>query len=368
MYLRTLRPPALPGPPPRRRWFPWSRVLLVVAICSIIAYIFLPRYFTLSADGLIEGDLIPVSPLFTSRISERLVQCNQNVAHGQPLAIVSNFILEGQYTQDYQKALEDLRTQQIAQNEGLSQAQIDEASAYQRYESAMYQARKLETVKNAYEETYHDGAIDRVAYESALADWQAAAADANSLREVWQQAAVRVRRVQADNAARIAGAQSQANEAAGLAEQVRSQTLSAPVSGTLVECTAQPGAVVDSGAPIYKIFAPDRAYIIAFFDPNAIAKLHVGETAAITIPGFPQQIDAKVVGVLPSLSKLPDQLTRYFWQHQQWTEYRPVKLVITHLDASLRSQLTYDAQVQVKIEQHGLPMSIASLKSKVGMR
>jgi multidrug resistance efflux pump len=355
MYVRTLRPPSPKPIPPPRLGFPWARVILIVAIIGVILYFALPWYFNFTAQGVVDGDLIPVGPIFRSRIEQTLVQCNDMVGEGQHLAVVTNFLLEGQYTTAYQKAVEDLRTDQISQSEGPAQARIAEASARQAYLSSVYDARKLEITKNAYEQTYRQGAIGQVAYEGARAAWQAAVAESDGLRDVWSQAQERTRRVQAESAQRVSADSKSVAQLEGLMGQVRTHVLSAPVQGQVVECAAQPQAIVEAGTPIYKIFAPGRAYVLAFFGPSAVTSLHVGDAASVSIAGISGEREGKIAAIYPTLSKLPDQLTRYFWQRQQWSEYRPVKIALVQTDPDFQRQLTYDAQVQVRITRHKLP-------------
>lgn len=364
MYLRSFRPLALPGPPPKRRRFPWARVILITLICVIAAYIFVPRYFNLSAQGVVQGDLVPIAPLFSARLSDRYVACADDVKRGQPLAIVTNFILEGQYDQDYQKAVDDLSTERIAQTEGLAQAQIDSASARERYYSALYDAQKLKITADAYAKTYQQGAIDRVAYETAQADYQSAMAQARSLQQVWNDANEHVTRVQDEASQRLTGTQNEMSVASSLKNQVHAQTLYAPVSGTVVECdNAKPENIVDAGAPIYKIFDPGRAYILGYFDPKTAPKVHIGQRAVVSIAGFDSDLEGKVVSIYPELTRLPDQLTRYFWQKEQWSEYRPVKIKLFNITPAMREQLTYDSQVEIRIPQRtlSLPRQLAGL-------
>jgi multidrug resistance efflux pump len=367
MYLRTLRPPALPPPPvARRRHFPIARIVLIGALLGVLAYIFVPRYLNVTAYGLVQGDLVPVAPLFSARLASRLVECEQSVKQGQPLAIVTNFIMEGQYAQEYQRAEEDERTQQIAETEGLSQALTDEAAARAKYDSALYQARKLELTKTAYERTYRQGAIGRVAYENAAAEWQAADAEAAGYRQMMVAAQEHVQRVRDESSERVAGFQQQAQLVNSLKNQVHAQTLSAPISGRVVECTAQPAQVVDAGAPIYKIFSPKRAYVLAYFEPNSVQHVRLGARATVTLTGFDAPFHGRVTAIYSSLSKLPDQLTKYFWQKEQWSEYRPVKIVLDDVTPRLLGELTYDSQVNVSIPQRAGVLE--SLQRGVGMR
>ena len=367
MYLHTLRPPALPPPPIQRRWrFPWARVILITAIAAIVAYFVVPRYLTLAAYGVVDGDLIPVAPLFSARLSSRLVQCEERVRRGQPLAVITNFIMEGQYAQDYQKAVEGLQTERIAAAEGLSQALTDEAAASEKYSAAAYQARKLEIVKDAYERTYRQGAIDRVAYETARADWQAAVAQANSYGSMLVASQEHVQRVRDEDAERVAGYEQETTLVSNLKDQVHAQTLSAPVSGRVVECTAQPAQVIEAGTPIYKIFAPSRAFVLAFFDPKTAQRVRLGALASVRLSGDDTPMEGRVVAIYSSLSKLPDQLTRYFWQKEQWSEYRPVKIKLTNVSPQILQELTYNAQVAVTIPQR--TSVLQTLQHTVGMR
>lgn len=357
MYIRSFRPLSLPGPPPRRqRRFPWARTLLILAIVGAVAYFWLPRYYTLSADGIVEGALVPITPLFESRIDSTLVQCADNVHKGQPIAVVTNFLLEGDYAQNTERAVENLNTEQIAEVQGLSEAEIAVQTAQEAYEASVYNARKLETAKNAYQQTYEQGAIGKIAYQTALAQWQAAQAQSQSLRAVWNQSKVRVGRIRADNAAHVASSSNQVALLQGLQNQVRTQTLTTPVSGQVVECTAQPQAVVAAGAPLYKIFASDRAFVLAFFDPKDAASIHIGQQVWVSLPGVRKALPAHVVALYPSVSRLPDELIRYFWQHEQWSEYRPVKIAFDR-PSRVQSELAYDAQVRVEITRHRIPFS-----------
>lgn len=359
MITRSFRSPGPIVAVTPRRGFPWARIILVLAILGVAGYLIVPLYLNFSADGVVEGDLVPVAPLFRARIDRSIVECGQQVHAGQALAVVTNFMLEGQYEQNYQKATDDLRTQLITQNEGLTGARIDEATAREKYLSSTFATRRLETLKNAYRQTYEQGAIGRATYDSAVADWEAAKAETDALHDIWAQAQEHTRRIEAENAQRVAGYANQVALIGGLRNQVGSQVLAAPVGGRVVECTAQPQAIVEAGAPIYKIFATDRAYVLAFFSPNTVSHLHVGQIAQVSISGLRARATGKIVDIYPNVAKLPDQLTKYFWQHEQWSQYRPVKILLSQTPADVRLQLTYDTQAHIEIKRHSLPWRTA---------
>jgi multidrug resistance efflux pump len=368
MHVRTMRPSGPHELPQKRRKIPWARLILILAIAGVLGYIFVPRYLSIGADGVVMGQLVPVAPLFSARIDSIAVQCGQSVTKGQPVAIVTNFLLQGQYEQDNQRMSADLVTQQIAQSQGLTEALAAEASALERYQSAVYETRKLETIKDAYEHTFEAGAIGRLPYEEAAADWRAAVAEQQSLQSLWEQAHDRVARVKSEDGNLEKSYANQVAVSDDLKNQVHAQALFAPVSGRIVQCDGEPQAIIEAGTAIYKIFSPKRAYVLAYFDPPATARVHVGDKVAVSIVGFPTRIEGRVVVIYPTLSRLPDQLTRFFWQHQQWSEYRPIKISIPTMDNNLTDQLAYDAQVHVEIQQHMLPWQSRTVETETALR
>ncbi len=131
------------------------------------------------------------------------------------------------------------------------------------------------------------------------------------------------------------------------------RSLFAPVSGDIVECIERPQNVIEAGTPLFSIFQPDRAYIVAYFSPNAVAKVHIGQSADVNIAGLPNSVKGRVAWIYPNLDALPPELTRFFWQHVQFSQYRPVKIALDRLPESDRSQLYYDAQARVSISVSG---------------
>ncbi len=353
MHARTLLPPgSAPPPPRRRRGFPWVRITIVLLLVAAVVYVLLPRWYFVSADGLVEGQLVSVGPLFEARVVRLYHQCGEPVTRGQILATVTNFLLQGQYQQAYQRSVNDLNESQITQSQGLDQALTNELTVKERYESALYAARKLAATKDAYGTAFRNGAIGKSLYDETAADWQAANAQARSLASEVAEAGETVTRVTEASRQRVSGLNTATSQISALENQVGSQSLTAPISGALVECpVAQPQAIVAPGTPIFKIFSAQRAYIVAYFDPKTAWKVHNGDSATLIINGVQIPLEGRVMMIYPTLSALPDQLTKYFWQHQQWAEYRPVKIDITNASPQVKAQLAYDAQVQIRIRQ-----------------
>jgi multidrug resistance efflux pump len=168
-------------------------------------------------------------------------------------------------------------------------------------------------------------------------------------REALNHARLRVQRVDADQRAKIASDRAVSDRVRGLAQRSASAAVIAPVSGYIVNCTDRPQNVVDPGAPLFAIFEPDRAYVLAYFDPQSLQNVRVGQTAEVTVPGLAQAVNGRVRSIYPEHAKLPGELTRYFWQHVQWSQYRPVRVALDGVPRDVRWTLSYNAQVRVRI-------------------
>ncbi len=333
---------------PRRR-IPWARIILIVAFFALLAYLLVPAYYFASADALVEGDLVPVTPIFRARIDRLMVQCDDRVHAGQKVAVVSNYLVQAEYEQQYQQSISELGLSQIALDQGGAAATTEESADLAKYQAADIEARRLHDVFTNYDAAYRAGGIPRVEWESKRQDWLAAVSTSEGLRQVWQHASEHVQRVNSDNQTRVASDARNSERQASLAKRVSAEALTAPVSGFVMNCKLRPDNVVDAGAPIFDIFSPQRAYVIAYYNPGDLEHVHIGQHADVYVAGSKRPIDGRVVSVYPDLAKLPTQLTRFFWQHVQWSEYRPVRIALDHVAPAVRAQLYYDAQTRVRI-------------------
>jgi multidrug resistance efflux pump len=325
------------------------RVSLVLLVVAILVYLLLPGYFFVSADALVQGDLVPVTPIYRARIDRLFVSCDQRVRAGQKLAVISNFLVQADYQREYEESLTSLDLSKIALDQGVAEARTEEEATREKYIAAVATAHRLELTFKSYDRAYKAGAIARVDWDAKRGDWQAAVATADSLKEQVARDEQRVQRVIVDQKAKIAVDEEASQREQGIVQRVGSETMLAPVSGYIVDCKMRPDNVVEPGAPVFDIFEPRRAYVLAFFNPASLDKVHIGQRVDVQVTGLPKKVLGRVVGVYPDLAKLPDQLTRFFWQHEQWSEYRPVRIALDTLPPALRDQLYYDAQTHVRI-------------------
>ncbi len=329
-----------------------AKITLALLLGGTVLYAVAVPPANVRVEGLLHGDLIPVSPLYRAQITQQIATCYSTVKAGEPLVMVSNFILDEQYASDYQSRLTSLHLEQINQNEGAAAAAMEVQMAQQSYRAAASSAEKAKALSQAYDELHDARAIGRVARDAARSDWQRANAESAALNEAWKKSRMNLAQIQKGSVEKVASLEQQLSLIDDARKRVSTQPILSPASGQVLDCTASPNAVVEAGTPIYRIFDIDRAYVMVFTDPSEISSLSVGMPAYVSIPGVAETLPGRITALTPEASKLPDSLTRYFWQHTQWSQYRPVRIALDNLeslDPAVREKLIFDARVQVRI-------------------
>ena len=359
MRLRSWRQTPAISPPlratPRRRSLPWARVLLAALLAGVAAYLLIPHYFFLSADALVDGDLVPLAPLYRAKIEQISVHCGDHVQAGQPVAVVSNFLIESDYDRENVQNSQQEEMARITLMQGVAQAELEEETARQKYLAAVQAAQRKGELFHGYDVSYRENAIGRIEWESIKGEYEAAQADAESLRQAWNAAAQHVGVLRSQSTELLADQQKQVQREQSLASRVKAEPLTAPVSGNVVDCKARPGMILEAGSPMFTVFGTDRAYVMGFFNPNDAGKIKIGEDVAVDIKGAPRTLHGRVAVVYPDLQKLPPELTRFFWEHVQWSEYRPVKITFPDISQQTRELLTFGAQARVRIRLRETP-------------
>jgi multidrug resistance efflux pump len=306
----------------------------------------------MTMEGMVQGDLVPVAPMFRAQVTKTLATCYSTVKVDEPLAIINNFMLDEQYSSDYQSRQGSLRLEQINQNEGIAAAARDVDVAWQHHLAATATADKLRNLSRSYDELHEAGAIGVGARDAALADWMRATAEAAASRSVWQKAKLALEQARKGSAEKVDSLEKQIALLDQTRQRVSQQPLRSPAAGQVIGCSAKPNAVVEAGTPIYQVFDTDRAYVMVFADPDEAASLKVGMPAYIDIPGIGDTLPGHIAAMTMEAASLPEPLTRYFWQHDQWSQYRPIKITLDNLDTlkpELRQKLIFNAKVKARI-------------------
>jgi hypothetical protein len=121
--------------------------------------------------------------------------------------------------------------------------------------------------------------------------------------------------------------------------------LRAPKSGVLTQCEGRVGEIVEPRDALFRIFSPDNAYALAFFHPSDVRRLSPQRELSVTIAGVEHPVRGRISGIYPELSGLPQNITRYFWQQERWSQYVAVRLDLIDLPPELRFELRAGARI-----------------------
>lgn len=239
--------------------------------------------------------VIPVAVPVDGTVQELLVENGQPVFEGQLLGRIENTGLE---TEQQQATAEAARAQ-----ERLNQLQNELISARLEASRARADANRAQADFDRSERSYlrqqmlnKEGATPRMAYEKALAEYQAQKVSKDSLAGVARLADERlsnlVNRLDAQRKAleERNAALDQARESAAAAE-IRS-----PVNGLLVARTRQVGDEVTTDIPdLFHIAVNLSALeVVVEPEPPVLARVRPGQEALIHTPELPNPIPARV--------------------------------------------------------------------------
>ena len=325
---------------------------------GIAAILFILHKERVSADGLITGNLIKISPLFRARVEQIAVTCNPIpsgnifVNMGQSLATISNELLLGQYNLEYQTANTGLQLSEMHLETSLAIAKQQVLAAKYHYEAARVAVNGKRVVWQAYDQLFRtttNSPINRIAWETSRFQWEQAISEAAAAEaELYSQEATQDR-IQREGIQEINALREKIAEIQRLQRTVGAAVLSAPSAGALVECLAQPGEVFEAGTLMFKIFRVSDAYAIAYIHTNDIGRLSIGMLAHITVEGIAGEITGHISAILPLATELPPPLFRYFWQRVQWSQYHPVQITFDNSASEIRNRLSYEGRIQVII-------------------
>lgn len=338
----------------RRLWWIRPRTILFLVGAAILAWFASDRLW-IRGSGIVAGELTAVSPIVQARLQRLFVNCLDHVTRGQRLA---------EFVNDAAVQFADQQLRQLELQWAQARAEIEVAD---REAGA---ARKLVDAQDAL-----------LKQQIAILDAEDKLRKENFAAElVWRQAKAAVDRADAETRAAEfvyetkRADQKMAEVSVGILQKridayknspelTGHFYLTAAKDGIVTECTATEGEVIAARTPIFRIFNPDDIYAVVFFDPSDAARLARGQTYEIDVQGVGRPVTGAVTDFYPELSALPSSLTRFFWQREMWSQYVPVRLDFTNLEAAQRAKIFAWAQLSVSHWDGGDVTAIAGRAS-----
>jgi len=310
---------------------------------------------TLFVSGRIDGDTVDISSKRPGRVTEITVREGDSVQTGQVLAVISSPQDEANYQAQQARVMSDRRkleqlqrqlktyAEKIRQSQiYVEQAQAD-APAQVKTAEANVAASKAELVRSEAElqqskvdaERYaplaKSGAVAAQLAEQYSTKLKVAEAsvEANRKQVAAAEASLEQSRAQLENPrikeadrrtlerevdelkAQVASAQ--ADVEAGLGELRRIEAdltdlkILAPIAGTILTRSAEPGRVVASGQTILTMVDLNKLYLRGFVPEGNVGKVRVGQSAEVYLDSRPKEaIPAEVIRVDPQVMFTPE--------------------------------------------------------------
>ncbi len=274
-----------------------AAVLAVLALCG--QWLTFGRFQQSTDNAYVRADISPVSPQVQGIVRQVLVNDNDAVAAGQPLALIedADFLAKlAKAKADLAAARANLIGRQASargagEQVGQQGAQIDRAQAA--LAAAQADRAKLAADRQRYQTLFDKGLVAEARLQSIDADARRAAAveRAAAAELAWQSGQ---RDVLSSSRARAGGdvlasvAAVEAAQAALAAAQLDLDrtVLRAPVAGIVGARTIESGQLTRPGQQAMAIVPLDKVYVVANFKETQLARMAPGQKATVKVDGL----------------------------------------------------------------------------------
>jgi len=307
-----------------------SIVVAAVALVGIGAYLYLPqiRGVETTDDAYVDGHVVNAAPQAAGRVSEVLVDDNQEVEKDQILLRIDPSDYQARLAQA-QGARSQAEGQLRQANAQLEVARASAAQLHSQIKVAQANAKKALADLHRYQSLSGE-AISKITLDTAETTVESTAAQSEAAAESAAGADAQVEL--AATAISTARANLQAAQAAEALARLNLSycELRAPMAGFITRKTVETGNYVNIGQPLM-IIVPRNVYVTANFKETQLARMRVGQSVSVAIDAYPGlrftgHIDSLMAGTGSAFALLPpENATGNFVKVVQRT---PVKIVL----------------------------------------
>jgi len=295
-----------------RKWIVLA-VLLPLALAQCARTTKSAEKDTLFVSGRIDGDTVDISSKRDGKIVELTVREGDSVEPGQIIARISSPQDEAQVAAQKANVMQDERKLEEAQSAAPARVSLAEANLAAskadlvRWEAELQQA---ETDAKRYPALAESGAVaEQVANQQqtrmkiAQASTDAAHKQVLSAEASLAQAKAQLQQI---NTAKANLASSRA-ELLRFEANVSDLSIRAPIGGTILTRSAEPGRVVAAGQTIFTMVDLHKLYLRGFIPEGNVGTVKVGQSAQVYLDSNPKEaIPAEVIRIDPQVMFTPE--------------------------------------------------------------
>jgi HlyD family secretion protein len=378
----------------KRTWILCGTVLLVLSGCKRSA----EAEGTIFVSGRIDGDTVDISSKMPGRIVNLTVREGDSVEAGQVVAWLSS--PQEEAIRDAQKArivsdqrrLDQLQRQLATYGEKVRQAQLYENQAETDAPGQVKQAeatlaasqadlarweaelRQIQIDAKRYAPLAKTGAVAvQVAEQYDTKEQVASASVAASRKHVaaaeaaLQQARAQLQNIPIKSADRltllretdelreqIASAQADVEAEQATLRKIEADladlTIQAPIAGTILTRSAEPGRVIQPGQTILTMVDLSKLYLRGFVPEGAIGKVKIGQQAQIYLDSNPKQgIPAEAIRIDPEAMFTPENT---YFKEDRVKQVMGLKLGLRGAYGYAKPGMPADGRIQVSSQVH----------------
>lgn len=249
---------------------------LIAVILCVLGWLYFSSFET-TDDAFVEGHIIRVSPKVTGIIEKLYVDDNDHVKQGQLLLTIDDRDYKVRYEQAkaaYEMALYKQKSAIVDKN--AAKTDMDVASQdYERYKGL-----------------YEKGAVSQQEYDRAKSKYDLAKANyATAQQQVFSKEKNKVADAELK---RLEAVMNQAKL------ELSYTKIYASEDGKITNRSAEEGAFINAGAPLFSI-VPDKRWVVANFKETQLNKIRVGQKVKIKVDAYPRlKLEGKVDSIQSS--------------------------------------------------------------------
>lgn len=280
---------------------------IIILVLCLLGWLYFSTFET-TDDAFVEGHIVRISPKVTGIIEKLYIDDNQHVKKGDLLLQIDDRDYKVRYDQAkaaYEMALYKQKSAVVDKNA----AETDLKVAQQDYDR--------------YKNLFEKGAVSQQEYDKAKSKFDLAKANYAAAQQA----------VFSKEKNKVADAELKKLEAAMKQAQLElSYTkIYASDDGKITNRSAEEGAFINAGAPLFSI-VPDKRWVVANFKETQLNKIRVGQKVKIKVDAYPH---LKLVGKVDSIQSSTGAKTSMFPPENAVGSYVkvvqrvPVKIIFT---------------------------------------